>query len=73
MSGMVRLVVVLPVCAALAACGGGDGDKVKAVEEHLWQGQVNALEKAKEVEGTLMESAEKQRQMLEQQSGAAPE
>lgn len=72
MNRLVRLVAVVPFCVALAACGGSD-EKAKVIDEHVWQEQVNALEKAKAVEGTLMEAAEKQRQMLEQQSGAAPE
>ena len=76
MTGTARLMVVIPFCcAALAACDGGHKEKVQepAVQEHVWQGQVKALDKAKEVEGVVMDSAEQQRQMVEQQTATPPQ
>lgn len=57
------LVILLSLC--LAACG-DDPEAQKAAEgEHLWQGQVDALEKAKGVDGMVEGAADQQRQQLE--------
>lgn len=58
--------VVIPFCLLLTACGNeSDGQKAEP-ETHVWQGQVDALEKAKGVEATMQTAADQQRQLLEQ-------
>lgn len=64
-----RMSSVVFVAAMSAACSGGASDQHAnsapsmtpqpqhaAQPEHVWSGQVQALEKAKGVEGTLMEA-----------------
>lgn len=63
MSVNARLLVLFVAMLSLAACGRGHEDKV---EEHVWQGQVNALEKAKGVEDMVKDAAEQQRQQVEE-------
>ena len=43
-------------------------DKVKTSADHVWKAQVQALDKAKSVGQTLMDSAEEQRQAVEKDS-----
>lgn len=57
----------------LCACSSGD-DKSSAqhptsAAEHVFSGQQRALEKAKGVEQTIMDSANKQSQELDKQTG----
>src|SRR3569832_1329253 len=55
-----------------AASSGGDVAKVAAQPtskpDHVWKGQVQALEKAKGVEGTIMDAAKQQGREMERQS-----
>ena len=41
-------------------------DKVKVSADHVWSGQVKALDKAKSVGQTLMDAAEKQRRAIDE-------
>jgi hypothetical protein len=70
MNSFARLVIVIPFCVMLVACDNEREEKEHAAQAHVWQGQVHVLNKAKEVEGTLMSSAEQQRQTLDQRMGA---
>ncbi len=70
----VGLLMVIPCALLLTACGKSPETPVvekAAPASHVWQGQVDALEKAKAVDGVIQSSAEQQRQQLEQSSGAA--
>ena len=58
--------VVIPLFALIISCGGEQ--KTEKPESHVWQGQVDALEKAKGVEDTLMDSAARQRQAIDENS-----
>ncbi|MCI0401821.1 MAG: hypothetical protein L0Y67_06695 [Gammaproteobacteria bacterium] len=42
-------------------------DKPSAVKDHAWKAQTDALEKAKAVEQTLMDSAAKERERIDQE------
>ncbi len=67
----IKLSLVVAAGFVLTACD-SEGDKQEqASQEHVWQGQVDALEKAKGVERTMMESAEQQRLMLQEQGETA--
>lgn len=74
---MIRYTVIAPLLiAVLGGCAksGSDDmkeqlgdikDKAKTSADHVWQGQVQALDKAKSVGQTLMDAAEQQRQAIE--------
>jgi len=48
----------------LSACDSDSGEKNEP-NEHVWQGQVESLDKAKQVESMVMDSADRQRQALD--------
>lgn len=56
---------MIPIFVALVSCGGNEPDVSKTSEPHVWQDQVDALEKAKGVENMIMDSAAQQRQAIE--------
>jgi polyhydroxyalkanoate synthesis regulator phasin len=58
--------VVISVGVALGAC---DSGREEVVQEHVWQGQVNALEQAKGVEDMVKDAAERQRQQVDEAVG----
>ncbi|NKB36241.1 MAG: hypothetical protein GKR93_03610 [Gammaproteobacteria bacterium] len=61
---IVKVVVFLGVLS-LSACSSSDDDKASG--EHVWKDQVATIDKAKDVEATLMKSAEdKAKAMAEQ-------
>jgi len=63
------------------ACSGGESDhsassggevakaaaQPRSKPDHVWKGQVQALEKAKGVEGTIMDAAKRQGREMERQ------
>ena len=57
------LVVLLNGCSDR-----GDDESGTAVEEHVWSGQVNTIDKARGVEDILGEAGNRQREDIEQQS-----
>ena len=68
MRKVLGLLMVIPCALLLTACGKApEGPVVEkaAPADHVWQGQVDALEKAKAVEGVVQSAAEQQRQQLE--------
>lgn len=65
MNAIGRLVVIMPFCLVLAACGSQE-DKV---QERVWQGQTQAIEKAKKVEDMVMDAAAQQQQRVDEEIG----
>jgi hypothetical protein len=55
---------VLLVALLLYACSGEDEETGKG---HVWKDQTDMMEKAKKVEGIVQESAERQRDQIEDQ------
>ena len=70
MNNLARLVIAIPFCVILSACDNEREEVEHASQPHVWQGQVDALDKAKEVDNVLKESADRQRQMVDQQTEA---
>jgi len=60
--------VILTLAIGLAACGGQ-----RDPEEHVWKTQTDALEKAKQVEDQLRQSADRTRKAIDAagQAGSA--
>ncbi len=65
-SGLPLLIVLL----SLGGCSSGDDatPEVQAQKPSLFKDQTQALDRAKEVEKTLLENAQRQRQEIERQS-----
>ena len=59
---------ILPLIFSLLlpACSGDDSSS--SDKGHVWQEQTDTIDKAKEVEGIIMDSAEETRKALEQQT-----
>ncbi len=55
------IIIAMAVTALLAACG----EQKKDVKDTVFAPQVKALEKARSVEGTLRQGAEKERKEIE--------
>ena len=54
-----KLAALVGAMALLGACGGGSSESERTIpEEHVWQDQVDALDKARGVEETLQNAAE---------------
>ncbi len=66
---MRAIIIALAVTALLAACG----QQKKDVKDTVFAPQVKALEKARSVEGTLKQGAEKERKEIgsSEESGGA--
>ncbi|MEE9286779.1 MAG: hypothetical protein V3W33_01750 [Gammaproteobacteria bacterium] len=68
-----RTLLYFPLCLAIWLLSGCSSDtdnnnKPRSAEDHVWETQVHALEKAKGVEQTLMDAAARQRKTIDQES-----
>lgn len=57
--------IMIALMLATAACSDGSGSKS---DDTVWKGQTRALDKAKQVEQTVLQDADRQRKEIEQQS-----
>ncbi len=60
MKTVIRVLSIVPILLAFG-CSSGEDD-------HAWQDQVDALEKAKQVEKKVHDTFDQQRQVLEEQT-----
>ena len=69
MKNISRLFLLLYLCLILTACSGeGDGNNnAEAKKDHVWKEQTDTIDKAREVEGMIFDSAENARKTLEKQ------
>ena len=68
MNDSLKMVLSLIVCLILTACSGEDSSNSSdAKNDHVWKEQTDTIDKAREVEGKLMDSAEETRKLIEQQ------
>ena len=60
-----RNIIIIPILSlglmALAACS-AESDEAQASKEHVWKGQTQAIDKAREVEGILQRKQNQQNQ-----------
>lgn len=59
-----RLAFATLLLVFLVGCPGGNDDNPP--KQHIWQDQVNALEKAKGVEQIILDSANRRRQEIDE-------
>lgn len=57
--------IIVALILATTACSDGGGSKS---DDTVWKGQTRALDKAKQVEQTVLQDADRQRKEIEQQS-----
>jgi len=58
--------ILCAIVFLLFACS--DNNDAQSKKDHVWKEQTNAIEKAKEVEGMVQESADEQRKLIEEQT-----
>lgn len=66
----IQILLLLISCSTFTACSGeGDSNSKNASTEkdHVWKEQTDTINKAKEVEGMIMDAAEETRKAIEQQ------
>ncbi len=62
---MNRLPVYLTLVVAFGLVIGGCSSEDNEVEDHVWKDQVEAMDKAREVEGIILDAAGKQKKQAE--------
>ena len=62
---MTKLICMAGILALLVSIAGCEKEKAVA-EEHAWQGQVDSIDKAREVEAQVMESMARQNQAIDE-------
>jgi outer membrane biogenesis lipoprotein LolB len=69
MQYIINVFLLLYSCLLFMACSdeGGSGN-AETKNDHVWKEQTNTINKAKEVEGMMLESAEATRKVIEKQS-----
>lgn len=67
---LVNGIILLLIISLTVACSGEDasGTKENANDDRIWKTQTDALERARQVENILLESAEERRGQIEEQS-----
>lgn len=69
---LLRLLIILSSMnlVFLSSCGDNSQDKHAAQQkkDHVWKSQTDTIEKAKAVEGIIQDSADSQRQQIQEQT-----
>ena len=67
MKNFIRAFLLLISCSILAACSDeSNGSGAEAKKDHVWKEQTEMINKAKEVEGMVLDSAAATRKAIEQ-------
>lgn len=59
---------ISPVVLLMLACLGCSNEGAGNSEKHVWSEQTETINKAKQVEATILESAEQQQELIDQQT-----
>ncbi|MBL1141997.1 MAG: hypothetical protein HND53_08210 [Proteobacteria bacterium] len=68
MKNVFKVFLLLISSLIFTACSDDSNSFAEAKKDHVWKGQTDTIDKAKEVEGMLTESVENTRKALEEQS-----
>lgn len=69
MNVALKTILLLGTCLIFTGCSGeDDSNNTEAKKDHVWKEQTDTINKAKEVEGMIMDSAADTRNKIEQQS-----
>ena len=67
MRNFIRAILMMFSCFFFIACSNEGDSNSEAKTDHVWKEQTETINKAKEVEGMLMDSAESMRSSIENQ------
>ena len=67
MEKFIKIFSLLISCLMFIACSDGSSNNAEAKKDHVWKETTDTIDRAKEVEGMLMESAENTRSAIESQ------
>ena len=68
MQNFITTIMLLSSCLFFVACSDENSSSADAEKDHVWKEQTDTINKAKEVEGMLMDSAENTRKAIEDQN-----
>ena len=69
MDSLNKVFFMLLTCVVLFGCSDGGGNSTATDEkDHVWKEQTDAINKAKEVEGMMLESAAATRKVIDEES-----
>jgi len=60
-----RFFLISIYCLFAIACSDGNSNNTDSKKEHVWKEQTDTINKAKEVEGMMLDSAEATRKAIE--------
>jgi uncharacterized protein YcfL len=66
MKKVIKVVLLTVSYLLFVACSSEDNNQAVSEKGHVWKEQTDTINKAKEVEGILMDSADQTRKALEQ-------
>jgi len=67
MGSFIKATLLIVSCSFFIACSNEGDNSAEAKKDHIWKEQTDAIDKAKEVEGMLMDSAKDMQSSIEQQ------
>ncbi len=68
MKNIIKVFLLLVSCLMFVACSDETNSSADAKKDHVWKSQTDSIEKAKEVEGMMMQSVEKTQKAIEDQN-----
>lgn len=67
MKKVIKVMLLLFSCSLFIACSSEDDSNAEMNHDHVWKEQTDTIDKAKEVEGMLMDSATNMQNAIENQ------
>ena len=67
MGTFIKVTLLIFSCSCLIACSNEGDNGVEAKKDHVWKEQTDTIDKAREVEGMLMDSATNMQNAIENQ------
>ncbi|MFT5396170.1 MAG: outer membrane biogenesis lipoprotein LolB [Gammaproteobacteria bacterium] len=68
MNNFIKVFLMLVSCSIFVACSDESNSSADAKKDHVWKEQTDTIDKAKEVEGMMMESAAATRKLIDEES-----
>lgn len=68
MNNFIKVFLMLVSCSIFAACSDESNSSADAKKDHVWKEQTDMIDKAKEVEGMMLESAAATRNLIDEKS-----
>lgn len=68
MQNFIKTILFLVSCLMVSACSDESNSSAKVEKDHVWKEQTDTINKAKEVEGMMMDAAENTRKTIESQN-----